>query len=302
MFISIRASDTARTVVFSPTARAQDAAEAAGQASAGVAAVRLQRRPRPDWRLGVIVFLVFVLPLLVPLDPYGQNMARRLQAPSWHWQEAPLGTDQLGRDILARLLYGGRVSLLIGITSVVVSVLVGLPLGLLAGYVGGHLDTVIMRVVDVQLGFPSLLLALAILALFGPSVPNLVIVMAFARWTLYARVVRAEVLVLKEREFVAAARALGASGLRVIRRHLLPNAVPSLIVIMTLQVADMILFESAFSFLGMGVQPPDASWGRMFAEAREFLTRWWLSVLPGAAITLTVAAVNLIGEGLGKSR
>ena len=210
-----------------------------------------------------------------------------------------MGTDQLGRSMLSRLVYGARVSLAVALASVLVAGAVGVPFGLLGGYYGGMLDAVLSRLADIQLAFPPVLLALAIVASFGASLINVILAIAVTSWVPYARVVRASTLSLREREFVEAGRALGAQTLRILLLHVLPNILTPLIVIATLQIGRAIITESALSFLGLGVPPPAPSWGGMLAEARNYMfAAWWLPTLPGLLILLSVLSVNLIGDGL----
>jgi peptide/nickel transport system permease protein len=212
-----------------------------------------------------------------------------------HW----LGTDPLGRDILWRLASGARVSLLIGASAVLIGGTVGTALGLVSGYAGGRVDRAIMRFGDMQLAFPSILLALAVLAVVGPGLRNIILVLGVSSWVTYARLVRAETLSLKEREYVLAARAMGASSTRIIRRHLAPNVLGVIIVMATFSVATMILAESGLSFLGLGAGGRTPTWGGMLADAREYMTdAWWLTAFPGLAILVTVLGVNLIGDWL----
>lgn len=211
----------------------------------------------------------------------------------------PLGTDQLGRDLLSRVVEGSRVTLAVSTAAVLVGGSIGVVLGLLAGYFGGWTDRVIMRLADVQLAFPLLLLALLVIAALGPSLHNLVMVLALTGWVRYARIVRGEVLSLREREFVLAARAAGASAPRILLRHVLPNVVTAILVVASLELARVIILESALSFLGLGVQPPAPSWGRMLADGRDYLaTGWWIATIPGFAILFTVLSVNLVGDWL----
>lgn len=241
-------------------------------------------------------------PAVAPVDPVEQNVIDRLAPPAFveggtraHW----LGTDHLGRDVLSRLIYGARIALIVGITTVVVSGVVGVAIGLVAGYFGGWADTTFMRLLDVQLSMPFMLLALTIIGLLGPSLRNIVIVLALTGWVVYARVVRAEILSLRTREFVAACRSLGGSDARIILKHLLPNVRASVMVVSTVEVARMMLLESALSFLGLGVRPPTPSWGAMLADGRIYLTTaWWLATFPGLAISVTVLAVNTVGDRL----
>lgn len=246
-----------------------------------------------------IVCVMFALALLAPIlggDPGAIDIAARLQSPGIGH---PLGTDDLGRDVLTRILYGARISLLVGFVAVGIATLIGILLGSLAGYYGGWIDSVIMRFVDVMLCFPSFFLILAVIAFLEPSIWNIMIIIGLTGWMGVARLVRAEFLSLRERDFVLAARALGASDGRVIFRHILPNALSPVLVSATLGVAGAILTESALSFLGIGVQPPTPSWGNMLIAGKQTLgTAWWLSAFPGLAILLTVLGYNLLGEGI----
>jgi len=248
---------------------------------------------------GAIVLAMFFLALVAPLasrDPGAIDIAHRLQAPSWSY---PLGTDDLGRDVLARILYGARISLLVGFVAVGISTLIGIILGALAGYYGRWADAVIMRFVDIMLCFPSFFLILAVIAFLEPSIWNIMAIIGLTSWMGVARLVRAEFLSLRERDFVLAARALGARDSRIIFRHILPNALSPVLVSATLGVAGAILTESALSFLGIGVQPPTPSWGNMLIVGKQTLgTAWWLSVFPGVAILVTVLGYNLLGEGI----
>ena len=241
-------------------------------------------------------------PQIAPWDPGRQMLTQRLRPPAWQarglW-EHPLGTDHLGRDILSRIVHGGRISLGVGLSAVTLSCLIGVSLGLLAGFYGGRADALIMRVVDVFLAIPYILLAMGVVFALGPSLLNVILVMAVTRWVQFARVVRADVLSIREREFVSGARARGNRSGRLLLRHVLPNALTPIIVVATLELAFMIIYESALSFLGLGVQPPTPTWGWMLADGRNYLaTAWWLATLPGLAIMLSVLAVNLLGDWL----
>ena len=245
----------------------------------------------------VCVLTSFVAPALTPYTPDAQDLSQRLTPPgsSAH----PFGTDPLGRDLLTRISFGVRVSLIVGIVSVVVAGGIGVPLGLIAGFYGGYVDGVVMRLVDLQLAVPFLVLALAIVAVSGPSLINLVAVLALSGWVVYARVVRGQVLVLRAQEFVTAARALGAKPARILLRHVLPQVMPSVIVVSTQQVGIMILTESSLSFLGLGMPVSIPSLGSIAADGRDYLTTaWWVTTLAGAAIVIIVLGINLFGDWL----
>jgi peptide/nickel transport system permease protein len=210
-----------------------------------------------------------------------------------------LGTDHLGRDVTTRLFYGGRISLLVSLSSVVLAAAAGLLIGLLAGNFGGAIDSVFMRIVDLQLAFPFILLALAIVALLGPSLQNIILVFTITSWPIYARTVRPMALSLREKEFVEAARAAGAGHGRVIFRHILPNIASPLIVVASFEVAKMVILEAAMGFLGLGVPPPTPTWGNMLADGRDYIrTAWWLTTFPGLAIMVTATGINLLGDAL----
>jgi peptide/nickel transport system permease protein len=247
---------------------------------------------------GIAVGAAFVS----PHDPYEQDVTARLKPPAWMKGGSTahlLGTDPVGRDILARIIYGSQISLATGAVSVVISVLIGVCLGLIGGYYGGKLDSVITNMVNVMMAFPFMLLALTAVAVMGPSFRNMVIVLGVTGWPIYTRVVRAETAQLKALEFVVAGRALGFSNLRIIMRHIFPNLLNTVIVTSSLEVARMILMESILSFLGLGVQPPTPSWGGMLGEGRTYmLTHWWLATFPGIAIFVTTLGINLLGDGL----
>ena len=245
----------------------------------------------------VAVFLLAMLaPFIAPFDPDDINVKSILIAPSaQHW----MGTDGLGRDVLSRMLYGGRISLLVGLVAVGISTIIGIILGAIAGYYRGLVDTVIMRLVDVMLSIPSFFLILAVIAFLTPSIVNVMIVIGLTSWMGVTRLVRAEFLSLSGREFVLASRTLGAKDARLIFTHLLPNSLTPIIVSSVLGVAGAVLLESGLSFLGLGVQAPQASWGNILTDGKDYIQfAWWLSLFPGLAILLTVLGYNLLGEGL----
>jgi len=235
-------------------------------------------------------------------DPNALNLSAAFKAP-WGWETSvaahPLGTDNLGRDILARIMAGTRVSLLVALYAIVISGGIGTLMGMLAGYFGGWVDTLIMRLVDIQMSMPSLALALVLAAVLEPGFDTVVVVIVITYWCWYARIVRGEVFSLKERDYVALARVAGCSAWLILLRHLLPNIFNTLLVLATLQVGQVIVFEASLSFLGLGIQPPDVSWGLMLADARNYIgNAWWAITLPGLAIMLTCLASNLLGDWL----
>jgi peptide/nickel transport system permease protein len=252
--------------------------------------------------VGALFVMAAAAPLLAPHDPERQLLRMRLRPPTMEGADGrahPLGTDHLGRDVLSRVIYGSRVSLFIGFAAVGVGSLIGATLGIVAGYRGGFLDTVIMTVADAQLAFPFILLAIGIIAVLGPSFPTLVVVVGLSGWMTYARVLRAQVLVLRSREFVDAIHGLGGSTLRIILRHILPNVLSSLVVIATLELARAIVLEATLSFLGLGIQPPTPSWGGMIHEGREYLdSAWWISTCPGVVLLLSSLVVSRLGDWL----
>jgi peptide/nickel transport system permease protein len=254
---------------------------------------------------GVIVLLLVVLialsaPLIAPQDPNAGDLVFRLAPPYVFGGDNPvypLGTDGLGRDILSRMIYGSRVSLLVGLSSVAIGGTLGVVLGLLTGYYGGRLDAIVMRLADIQLAFPFILLAIAVLAVLGQGLWNVILVLGFGGWVGYARVVRGQVLAQKQRDYVMAARTLGVPNRTIIFRHLLPNCITPAIVIATFAVAANIIAEAGLSFLGLGVNVEIPTWGSMLADGRTYLdTAWWLATFPGLAIFLVVLSINLIGD------
>ena len=252
--------------------------------------------------VALLTIMAVAAPWLAPHDPVRQSLRARLTAPTLEAADGrahPLGTDHLGRDVLSRTIWGARVSLLVGFAAVMVGGLVGAGLGILAGYRGGWTDTIIMTMADAQLAFPFILLAIGIIAVLGPSFPTLVVVIGLSGWVDYARVLRAQVLGLRTREFVDAVQALGGSAARVVLRHIVPNVVSSLIVIATLELARSIVLEATLSFLGLGIQPPTPSWGGMIYEGREYLdSAWWISTFPGLVLMATSLVVSRTGDWL----
>lgn len=251
---------------------------------------------------GMVIVCAVLAPAIAPQDPTKLNFGARLMPPAWSpggsWS-FPLGTDQLGRDILSRILYGARISVVVGITAVVMAGAVGVLIGLASGYFGGWVDTLLSRVIDTFLGLPFIVLALAIVGVLGPGLVNLILVLGIAGWVTYARVVRGEVLSAKEEEYVVAARVAGQREWRIAVRHVLPNVVAPVVVLLALNVGTTIIAESALSYLGLGVQPPTVTWGGMLADGREYLTSsWWLATFPGVAITATVLGVTFLGDWL----
>ena len=255
--------------------------------------------------LGVIVIsalsiTAIIAPLLTKHNPAEIAIEEALLAPSL---THPLGTDQLGRDLFSRMIYGARISLLVGVISVGIATLAGLFLGSLAGFFGGALESLIMRFTDIMLCFPAFFLILSAAAILEPSIFNIMLIIGLTNWMQAARLVRAEILSLKEREFILAAKAMGVSNFRMISRHLIPNALEPIIVNATLGIAGAILLESSLSFLGLGVQPPSPSWGNILAESKSTLgVAWWLGLFPGLSILLTILGFNLLGEGLREQK
>ena len=272
-----------------------------GEAETFASAVKRLWRENKLAAASAIVILLFILaailaPVLTPYTFDGMDLHNRLAPPS---RAHLLGTDEAGRDVLTRMLYGSRVSLLVGIVPTVISMLAGAILGIIAGYNGGRTDAVIMRIADVMLAFPSMFLAMAIMYTLGDGMINIFLALALVNWASVARIVRAETLKLKETEFVEAARSIGVGKLTIMLRHILPNCVPSLIVLFTLNIPSAILSESSLSFLSIGIKPPQASWGLMVNAGRQFLySQPWLSLSPSVAIMVVVLAFNFLGDGL----
>ena len=268
----------------------------------GVVAVRTELEKWPlSLRIGTTMLAIIVLagifaPLLTSYDPYAQDLTNFLLPPSW---EHPFGTDMVGRDVFARVLYGIRIDLQIGFFTTYVPMTDGVMLGALAGYLGGYIDTVLMRLLDIAVAFPFLVLIIVIIAILGPGVQNIYIAVFLVAWTMYARLARAEMLVERQKDYVLAARTLGYPTSRVILRHALPNIINSSIIFSMADFVLNILLVSGLSFLGLGVQPPLPEWGAMIAEGRDFIfDAWWISTLPGLAVVVTGTALSLIGDGL----
>jgi len=249
---------------------------------------------------GLLVFAVFVIaifaPLIAPYDPSKIDIKNILVGPS---SQHLFGTDDLGRDVLSRMIYGARVSLEVGFVAIGIATLIGILLGAVSGYYGGYLDSAIMRAVDIMLSIPTIFLVLAVIAILEPSIINIMVVIGLTSWMEPARLVRAEFISIKEREFVTAAHALGASDVRIIFRHILPNGLSPILVSATMGIGGAVLIESGLSFLGLGVQPPTPSWGSLLSSGKDNIEiAWWLSAFPGLAILITVLGYNLLGEGI----
>ena len=266
--------------------------------------------------LAVIAVAALTAPLIAPHDPYQGSLGVSRQCPAFTTcpnlggsfartgaregtLEYPLGTDPNGRDVLSRIIYAAQISLIVGVTAVVIGGTVGVAAGLVSGYYGGSVDSVIMRIADVQLAFPFILLAIAIVAVLGGGLVNVIIVLGIGSWVPYARIVRGQVLSAKGQEYVIAARAIGAQDVAILFRHILPNVVTPAIIIATFGVAAAIIGEATLSFLGVGIQPPTPTWGNMLADGRAYVaSAWWLATFPGLAIMLTVLSINVIGDWL----
>lgn len=252
--------------------------------------------------VSLVLLVALLAPVLAPQDPAAQNPKLRLKPPAWVEGSAlgyPLGTDVLGRDVLSRIIYGTRVSVAVGLAAVVVAGAIGTAMGLTTGYFGGWVDTVLMRFTDGFIAIPSLLLTMLVVGVVGPGLVPLIVVLGVTRWVDYCRVVRGETLSIREREYVQAARALGQRPAKILVKHILPNVSASIIVLATLNVANVILAESGLSFLGLGVPPTVPTWGRMLAEGRQYLaSAWWLATFPGICISLTVLGIIFLGDWL----
>ncbi|HSU80744.1 MAG TPA: ABC transporter permease [Candidatus Angelobacter sp.] len=262
----------------------------------------------PGALLGAVLVLLTVVcavgaPWIAPYDPEKINLMARLAPPSWIKSSSQvhylLGGDQVGRDLLTRIIYGARISLMVGIFGVIISAVLGVFLGLIAGFFGGWLDDIIMRIADVQLAFPFILFAIIVMSVLGGGIFKIILILGLTYWVGFARVVRGEVMMIKEIEYIQAARAIGSSNFKIIRKHILPNVFSSIMVLATLYIAEFILLEAALTFLGLGVDPSIPSWGGMLADSRSYInTAWWTATFPGIAIMLTVLGFNLLGDWL----
>ncbi|MBS3941656.1 MAG: ABC transporter permease [Actinobacteria bacterium] len=250
----------------------------------------------------VVCLMALFAPWVAPYDPTAQVLLNRNRPPFWMdggTFDHVLGTDQLGRDLFSRIVYGARISLFVGIATVLIQTSIGVTVGLIAGYRRGWVDTLFMRIADVWLAIPFLVLAIAVAVILGPGVMNTVLVLGLVGWVTYARVVRAEVLTVRERDYVLAARSIGTPALRIVRQHIVPNVMASVLVVGTLQISRMIIAEASLSFLGLGVQPPNPAWGSMISEGRDRLgQQWWLATMPGLALMLTTLGINLLGDSM----
>jgi peptide/nickel transport system permease protein len=254
--------------------------------------------------LGILVFLTIFGPAIAPKDPNRQTLVERLLPPLHTNAEGQLdyflGSDVMGRDVLSRIIYGARVSLLVGLAAVMIGGIMGTALGVMAGYFGGYIDDIIMRIADIQLAFPFILLTIMVLVVLGPGVLNLVVVLGVAQWVTYARIARGQTISVRAKEYVEAARSMGASHFEIVTRAILPNILSPLIVIASFNVASVILSEATLSYLGLGVPEDVPTWGKILAESRDQLLagKWWLAVFPGVAIMLTVLSLNILGDWL----
>lgn len=252
--------------------------------------------------LGLVLICALIPWVIAPRDPFTQDLSLRLLPPAWSERGVPgywLGTDQLGRDTLSRIIEGTRITVLVSLFAVAVSGIVGVAAGLASGFYGGKTDAVILRLIDIQLAFPLILLVIAVVAVVGPSLTNLIIIMGLSGWPRFARVVRGSVLTVRNLEFVDAARSVGASRLRIMTHHILPNILSAIIVYASFEIARMILLEATLSFLGLGVQPPTPTWGGMISDGRKYVSQSWaVSIIPGIAIALVILSFNILGDTL----
>jgi peptide/nickel transport system permease protein len=270
-----------------------------GRSRARMGQAWLRRYGIGAFLVGCACLIAVIGPWIAPYDVDAQDLRGRLAPPTGIGGAHILGTDALGRDVLSRLLVGARISLTVSLGATCLAMLVGTAIGLLAGYHSGWFDAIVMRFVDVQMAFPSLLLALTLAALLRPSLPILILVLFVRSWIIYARLIRASVIAVKEREYVEAAVVSGASSIRILLRHITPSSLHLVVIISTFQLAELIILEASLSFLGLGIQPPTPSWGSMLSEGRPYMmTAWWLAAFPGLAIVLTVLGANILGDAL----
>jgi ABC-type dipeptide/oligopeptide/nickel transport system permease subunit len=253
----------------------------------------------PAVALALIIVMAVFAPWLAPYDPTAQSLSDRMLPPVFDggsWRH-PLGTDDVGRDLLSRIIYGARISIVVGLLAVLVRMVAGVAIGLVAGYFGGPVRAIVLRLGDVQMALPSLILALGIIAAIGPGFINVVVVLGVTGWILYTRLVVGQVLLIRNLDYINSARLLGAGHVRILWRHVLPNIMPSIIVYASLDVGMMMYMEASLSFIGLGIQPPSPSWGSMTNAGQAFLaTQWWISTFPGAALLITLVLVNVVGE------
>jgi peptide/nickel transport system permease protein len=300
--VNIRRTDTLERA---GTSRVAPTPEARPSPLVRLYARRLRHYKKPLFGSGLvaaIVMMALLAPMLSSWDPNHANLLDRLTPPAWEVggkASHPLGTDQLGRDILTRIMYGARISLLVGVLSVLTSGTIGTVMGIVAGYYGGRLDSLFMRLTDVGMALPFILLALLVVALLGPSLRNIIIVFTFTAWPVYARVGRASAISIRESPYVEAARGLGAADLRILRRHVFPFLMSPLAVVASFEAARIITTEAALGFLGLGVPPPAPSWGNMLSDGRGYIQdAWWVSTFPGLALLILVLGINLLGDAL----
>jgi peptide/nickel transport system permease protein len=248
----------------------------------------------------IMIASAIFAPYIAPCDPIKGSLSKRLKPPIWSKEgEFPhiLGTDHLGRDVFSRIIYGSRISLIVGLVSSIMGATFGMIMGILSGYFRGKIDAIITKIIDIQLSFPFLLFAITVIAVLGPSLRNLLIVLAISGWVTYARVIRGQTLSLREKDFIEASRSVGSDNIRIIFGHIFPNVISYLLIIMTIEIGRIIVLESSLSFIGLGIQPPTPSWGNALSDGKEYLiTAWWLATFPGIAIMSVVLCLNVLGD------